>query len=240
MEEIEVLIVDDEQGLRDMLTTVLKKEGFLQVKHAATGWEALQVVMESHVDVIVLDVMLPDNDGFEVCRQMRLYTDAPILFLTARDTDLDKLMGFGIGGDDYITKPFNPLEVVARMKARMKYRKVSTVAMKPTLRTLDFGYFRLELESGVLFVEDKQVECPAREWLLLVFLCKHPNRIFSVRQLYEAIWSEAYLGDEKTVVIHISRLRKKIEPDPKHPQFLINVRGLGYKMMMSVKMEEQE
>ncbi|KAF6581388.1 response regulator transcription factor [Paenibacillus sp. EKM212P] len=240
MEEIAVLIVDDEQGLRDMLTTVLKKEGFLQVKHAATGREALQVVMESHVDVIVLDVMLPDNDGFEVCRQMRLYTDAPILFLTARDTDLDKLMGFGIGGDDYITKPFNPLEVVARMKARMKYRKVSTVAMKPTLRTLDFGYFRLELESGVLFVEDKQVECPAREWLLLVFLCKHPNRIFSVRQLYEAIWSEAYLGDEKTVVIHISRLRKKIEPDPKHPQFLINVRGLGYKMMMSVKMEEQE
>ncbi|MGP0577816.1 response regulator transcription factor [Paenibacillus peoriae] len=240
MEEIAVLIVDDEQGLRDMLTTVLKKEGFLQVKHAATGREALQVVMESHVDVIVLDVMLPDNDGFEVCRQMRLYTDAPILFLTARDTDLDKLMGFGIGGDDYITKPFNPLEVVARMKARMKYRKVSTVAMKPTLRTLDFGYFRLELESGVLFVENKQVECPAREWLLLVFLCKHPNRIFSVRQLYEAIWSEAYLGDEKTVVIHISRLRKKIEPDPKHPQFLINVRGLGYKMMMSVKMEEQE
>ncbi|PNQ81720.1 response regulator transcription factor [Paenibacillus sp. F4] len=240
MEEIAVLIVDDEQGLRDMLTTVLKKEGFLQVKHAATGREALQVVMESHVDVIVLDVMLPDNDGFEVCRQMRLYTDAPILFLTARDTDLDKLMGFGIGGDDYITKPFNPLEVVARMKARMKYRKVSTVAMKPTLRTLDFGYFRLELESGVLFVEDKQVECPAREWLLLVFLCKHPNRIFSVRQLYEAIWSEAFLGDEKTVVIHISRLRKKIEPDPKHPQFLINVRGLGYKMMMSVKMEEQE
>lgn len=149
MEEIAVLIVDDEQGLRDMLTTVLKKEGFLQVKHAATGREALQVVMESHMDVIVLDVMLPDSDGFEVCRQMRLYTDAPILFLTARDTDLDKLMGFGIGGDDYITKPFNPLEVVARMKARMKYRKVSTVAMKPTLRTLDFGYFRLELESGV-------------------------------------------------------------------------------------------
>lgn len=194
--------------------------------------------MESHIDVIVLDVMLPDNDGFEICRQMRLYTDAPILFLTARDTDLDKLMGFGIGGDDYITKPFNPLEVVARMKARMKYRKVSTVSMKPTLRTLDFGYFRLELESGVLYVEDKQIECPAREWLLLVFLCKHPNRIFSVRQLYEAIWSEAFLGDEKTVVIHISRLRKKIEPDPKHPHFLINVRGLGYKMM-SVKMEEQ-
>ncbi|WDZ55659.1 response regulator transcription factor [Paenibacillus polymyxa] len=239
MEEIAVLIVDDEQGLRDMLTTVLKKEGFLQVKHAATGREALQVVMESQMDVIVLDVMLPDSDGFEVCRQMRLYTDAPILFLTARDTDLDKLMGFGIGGDDYITKPFNPLEVVARMKARMKYRKASTVAMKQTLGTLDFGYFRLELESGVLFVGDKQVECPAREWLLLVFLCKHPNRIFSVRQLYEAIWSEAFLGDEKTVVIHISRLRKKIEPDPKHPQFLINVRGLGYKMM-SVKMEEQE
>lgn len=98
MEEIAVLIVDDEQGLRDMLTMVLKKEGFLHVKHAATGQEALQVVMESQIDVIVLDVMLPDSDGFEVCRHLRLYTEAPILFLTARDTDLDKLMGFGIGG----------------------------------------------------------------------------------------------------------------------------------------------
>ncbi|QDY86183.1 response regulator transcription factor [Paenibacillus polymyxa] len=239
MEEIAVLIVDDEQGLRDMLTTVLKKEGFLHVKHAATGQEALQIVMESRIDVIVLDVMLPDYDGFEVCRQMRVYTEAPILFLTARDTDLDKLMGFGIGGDDYITKPFNPLEVVARMKARMKYRKVTTADMKPVLRTLDFGYFCLELDSGVLYVQDQVVDCPAREWLLLVFLCKHPNRIFSVRQLYEAIWSETFLGDEKTVVIHISRLRKKIEPDPKHPQFLVNVRGLGYKMI-SAKRGEQE
>lgn len=114
--------------------------------------------------------------------------------MTARDTDLDKLMGFGIGGDDYITKPFNPLEVVARMKARMKYRKVSTVAMKPTLRTLDFGYFRLELESGVLYVEDKQVECPAREWSLLVFLCKHPNRIFSVQLTLRGDMERGLLG----------------------------------------------
>lgn len=143
------------------------------------------------------------------CVVICVYIRKLLFFFDGKRYRPGQINGIWYRGDDYITKPFNPLEVVARMKARMRYRKVPTVAMKPSLRTLDFGYFRLELDSGVLYVEDKQVDCPAREWLLLVFLCKHPNRIFSVRQLYEAIWSEAFLGDEKTVVIHISRLRKK-------------------------------
>lgn len=236
MEHISVLLVDDEHGLCEMLTAVLKKEGFRHIRTAGTGREALQAVAESDIDLIVLDVMLPDEDGFEVCRKIRQITEAPVLFLTARDTDLDKLMGFGIGGDDYVTKPFNPLEVVARMKARLKYKMQQERARAdhsrlPRLAPMDFGYFRVELEAGELIVDGMHVECPAREWELLVYMCSHPNRIFSTRQLYEAVWREPYLGDEKTVVIHISRLRKKIEPEPGKPRFLVNVRGLGYKMV---------
>ncbi|CAM3749881.1 MULTISPECIES: response regulator transcription factor [Paenibacillus] len=231
MDNISVLLVDDEQGLCDMLTAVLKKEGFRFVRSAGTGEEAMRLLKELDPDVIILDVMLPDEDGFEVCRKIRKITEAPILFLTARDTDLDKLMGFGIGGDDYMTKPFNPLEVVARIKARLKYKLKQERAAQSRLTQLDFGYFRLDLEAGELIVNGKQVECPAREWELLVFLCRHPNRIFSTRQLYESVWNEPYLGDEKTVVIHIFRLRKKMEPDPGTPRFLVNVRGLGYKML---------
>ncbi|WP_026342125.1 response regulator transcription factor [Paenibacillus fonticola] len=238
MEDITILLVDDEKGLCEMLTTVLKKEGYKKIKIAGSGSEAMKILAEDHIDVVVLDVMLPNEDGFEVCRKMREVTEIPILFLTARDTDLDKLMGFGIGGDDYITKPFNPLEVVARIKARCKYKMHQRKPARPELTTLDFGYFQLELEAGELIVERKHVECPALEWKLLVFLCCNANRIFSTRHLYESVWNEPYLGDEKTVVIHISRLRKKIEPNPKKPQFLVNVRGLGYKMMFPKGVEK--
>ncbi|MEK6989428.1 response regulator transcription factor [Paenibacillus sp. FSL K6-1566] len=238
MDNISVLLVDDEQGLCDMLTAVLKKEGFRFVRSAGTGEEAMRLLKELDPDVIILDVMLPDEDGFEVCRKIRKITEAPILFLTARDTDLDKLMGFGIGGDDYMTKPFNPLEVVARIKARLKYKLKQERSAQSRITQLDFGYFRLDLEAGELIVNGKEVECPAREWELLVFLCRHPNRIFSTRQLYESVWNEPYLGDEKTVVIHIFRLRKRMEPDPGNPRFLVNVRGLGYKMLLPRKEQE--
>ncbi|MGG3308617.1 response regulator transcription factor [Paenibacillus lautus] len=238
MENISILLVDDEQGLCDMLTTVLKKEGFRHIRSVGTGKEAVRILTEFNPDVIILDVMLPDEDGFEVCRKIRKMTETPILFLTARDSDLDKLMGFGIGGDDYITKPFNPLEVVARVKARVKYKVQREKLALSRLSELDFGYFRVDLAAGELIVNGNHVECPAREWELLVFLCRNPNRIFSTRQLYESVWNESYLGDEKTVVIHIFRLRKRMEPDPGNPRFLVNVRGLGYKMLAPRKGKE--
>lgn len=137
-----------------------------------------------------------------------------------------------------MTKPFNPLEVVARIKARLKYKLKQERSTQSRITQLDFGYFRLDLEAGELIVNGKEVECPAREWELLVFLCRHPNRIFSTRQLYESVWNEPYLGDEKTVVIHIFRLRKRMEPDPGNPRFLVNVRGLGYKMLAPRKEQE--
>ncbi|MFB6366671.1 response regulator transcription factor [Paenibacillus elgii] len=226
-----ILLVDDEKGILDMLSLVLKKEGFTNIHHALTGRDAVAMAKETAFDLIVLDVMLPDIDGFEVCRRLREVGDAPILFLTSRTTDLDKLMGFAMGCDDYITKPFNPLEIVARIKAQLRREQRVRQAVKQVQQQLDYGYFRLDKAAGQLIVAGREVECPAREFALLTFFCEHPNQIFSVRQLYEQVWGDQYLGDEKTVVIHISRLRKKIEPDSNLPQYLINIRGLGYKIV---------
>lgn len=231
MGNVSVLLVDDEIGLLKMLSAVLIKEGITQISHATNGRAALQKVQEGEANIILLDVELPDMEGFEVCRQIRQYSNAPIIFLTARDTDLDKLMGFGIGGDDYITKPFNPLEVVARIKAIAKRLPSMTIMNEFRTEVFDYGYFKVDKTAGELQVAGETVECPAKEWDLLVFFCSHPNRIYSARQLYESIWNFPYLGDDKTVVIHISRLRKKIEPDPQKPRYLVNIRGLGYKIV---------
>ncbi|KZS43279.1 DNA-binding response regulator [Paenibacillus glucanolyticus] len=233
-----ILLIDDEKGILDMLTLVLKKEGFRHIHHALTGAEAVAMAYGKSYDLVVLDVTLPDIDGFEVCRRLRQTMDMPILFLTSRTTDLDKLTGFAMGGDDYITKPFNPLEVAARMKAQLRRQNQKSNAKQAP--RFDYGYFVVDKEGGQLVVDGCSVECPAREFALLTFFCEHPNRIFSIRQLYEQVWGDEYLGDEKTVAIHISRLRKKIESDASKPQFLLNVRGLGYKIVKPEKKGESE
>lgn len=180
--------------------------------------------------------MLPDIDGLEVCRQMRLESNALILFLTAKDEDTDKIIGLTVGGDDYITKPFNPLEIVARVKAHLRRQKRASSSLRRetplTIWKLSENV-RVIKESGQIIVNKKEIDCPAKEFELLIFLCEHPNRIFSVRQLYQYVWGELSLGDDKTIAVHISRLRKKIEYDPKNPTILINSRGLGYKLLLS-------
>lgn len=225
-----LLIVDDEQALLDMLVLVFQREGFDDILTAKTGAKAVETCMIHHPQVIVLDVMLPDLDGFEVCRRIRHITDAPILFLTAKSADLDKLMGFGIGGDDYITKPFNPLEVVARVKAHMRRHRAQSQGPVAEEGVFDFGRFTVYEHAARLEVEGSPIPCPAREFQLLVFLCKHPNRVFSRDQLYEQVWGEQSMGDDTTVMVHIRRLRERIEEDPSNPRHLLTVRGLGYKI----------
>ncbi|OYD06923.1 response regulator transcription factor [Paludifilum halophilum] len=228
-----LLLVDDESAILDLLKAVLEKEGFRELETAQTGEEAVQKCRRFSPDLILLDVMLPDLEGFEVCRQMREVTPAPILFLTARSNDLDKLMGLGIGGDDYITKPFNPLEVAARVKAQLRRQRMAGNGWKrePECRVYDYGRFQVDEDSGQLVVQGQKVPCPAREFQLLAFLCRHPNRIFSKGQLYEQVWGEESFGDDNTVMVHIRRLREKIEENPGHPRFLQTVRGLGYKLV---------
>jgi two-component system response regulator RegX3 len=233
MSDARILLVDDENSIIDILRIVLQKEGFRYIYTANDGNSAIHLCRQYSPHLIVLDVMLPDMEGFEVCRALRNFTDVPILFLTARNADLDKLVGFSMGGDDYITKPFNPLEVVARIKAQLRRLRRDFAPNINEKNVYDFGRFCLQLDSAQLIVDGKEVPCPAMEFKLLAHLCKHPNQIFSKQQLYEHVWGEESLGDDNTVMVHIRRIREKIEVNPSRPQYLITVRGLGYKMVVN-------
>ncbi len=228
-----ILIVEDERPITELVTIVLQREGFEHVRWASTGAEAMRELDAEPADLLILDVGLPDTDGFTLAGRMRERTSVPILFLTARDGDVDKLMGFGVGGDDYVTKPFNPLEVVARVKALLRRAGASTTA-EQSLPTYDFGRFRLDEAAGTLIVDGHEVAVPAREFQLLAFLCANVGRVFSKRQLYERVWGEPALGesDDSTVMVHIRRIREKIERDPGNPRYLLTIRGLGYKLVM--------
>ncbi|XID94978.1 response regulator transcription factor [Paenibacillaceae bacterium WGS1546] len=230
MRSHKILIIDDEPGIVKMLETILRKEGYTSIGSAFTGQEAMEKINHHSYDLIVLDVMLPDADGFQLCQKIRQYTAVPILFLTARSSDLDKLTGLGIGGDDYITKPFNPLEVAARIHVQFRRLEQYQSASQAT-ETYCFGPVVIDKKAAQLWVNGEQISCPAKEFELLLFLVDHPNQVFTAGQLYEHVWGYDSMGDEKTVAIHIMRLRKKIEQDAKQPSLIITLRGIGYKFV---------
>jgi len=230
MEQANILLVDDEIGILQLLEITLKKEHFIHIEKATTGRETLRLVKEQAFDVILLDIMLPDTDGFELCTEIRKQTDTPIIFVSARSTDFDKLTGLGIGGDDYITKPFNPMEVVARLRAILRRQKMyKSRELKQTV--YDYGYFTFNPDSATLTVQEERVDCTAKELELLHFFCRHPNHIFTTSQLYEQVWGNDVFGEEKTVTIHIAKLRKKLGDDTRNPKIIVNLRGIGYKFL---------
>ncbi|MFF2178357.1 response regulator transcription factor [Lysinibacillus sp. NPDC058147] len=231
MEAAKILIVDDEIGILKLLEITLRKEHFTNIDTSSTGKGTLQLVKDNHYDIILLDIMLPDINGFELCTEIRKHTNTPIIFVSARSTDFDKLTGLGIGGDDYITKPFNPLEVVARIKVILRRQKMYESSQQQQSSKFEFGYFALNPESATLTVNNQLVECTAKELELLHFFCKNPNRIFTTSQLYEFVWGNDVYGEEKTVTIHISKLRKKLGDDTRNPKIIVNLRGIGYKFI---------
>lgn len=229
MQEAKLLIVDDETAILHMLKTILNREAFKHVDTATTAGKALALCKTKRYDLIFLDVMLPDRSGFEICPLLRETTNAPIFFLTARSTDLDKLSGFALGADDYITKPFNPLEVVARVKAHLRRHKGQIPNTSQSI--YQYGNLYVNTFSGEVTVDGRKVELPAQVYHLLLFFCKHPNQLFSKSQLYEKVWGEEFLGEDNTVMVHIRKLREKIENTPSKPHHIITVRGLGYKFV---------
>ncbi|MDM5250734.1 MULTISPECIES: response regulator transcription factor [unclassified Lysinibacillus] len=231
MESAKILIVDDEIGILKLLEITLRKEHFTNIETASSGKDTLQLVKSNAYDIILLDIMLPDISGFELCTEIRKHTNTPIIFVSARSTDFDKLTGLGIGGDDYITKPFNPLEVVARIKVMLRRQKMYESSQQQQSTKFEFGYFTLNPESATLIVNNQLVECTAKELELLHFFCKNPNRIFTTTQLYEFVWGNDVYGEEKTVTIHISKLRKKLGDDTRNPKIIVNLRGIGYKFI---------
>jgi DNA-binding response OmpR family regulator len=240
MNEQAILIVDDEQALLELLATVFRKEGFHHIHTVATAEEAIEAVQHQAYGVIILDVMLPGMSGVKACPFIRQYTDAPILFLSARSTDFDKLSGFAVGGDDYVTKPFNPLEIVARIRSLLRRSGKSITATTATERNTspfatspiyDFGRFQINEQAAELIVEGKNVSCPPLVFQLLLFLARHPNRVFTRSELYESVWEDTSIADDNTVMVHIHRIRERIEVNPAQPQLLVNVRGMGYKLV---------
>lgn len=230
MQEPHLLIVDDEPAILHMLTTILTKEGFRSIDTAGSAEEALALSKQTAYDLILLDVMLPERSGFDICPLIRETTDASIFFLTARSSDLDKLSGFAVGADDYITKPFNPLEVAARVKAHLRRRSgKNPVQAQQTIYST--GPLYINTQSAEVKIDGKPVDLPAQVYQLLLFFCRHPNQLFSKSQLYENVWGEEFLGEDNTVMVHIRKLREKIEQDPSSPKLIVTVRGLGYKFV---------
>lgn len=226
-----IILVDGEQGVLDKVESILKKERIRAIKKAVSGKEALAIMQTSEPDLIVLDVMLPDTDGVSLYNQIRQYTQAPVLFLTARASDPDKLKELGIGGDAFITKPYHPSEVAAWIKAHLCRQSITQEGAATASAVWDYGRLMINRDERRLVINGEDIHCTAKEFALLTFLCSHPNRIFSTPQLYENVWKSSYLSDDKTVVMHISKLRRKIEPDPKEPRIIVNIKGSGYKFV---------
>lgn len=232
-DQAKILIVDDEVGILKLLEITLKKEHFTQIVTATTKAEALAYIAKTTFDIILLDVMLPDGDGFSLCSAIRQQSTAPILFISARTSDFDKLTGLSMGGDDYITKPFNPLEVVARIRAILR-RQREYGQKSQTRLVFEYATFSFHPEEALLMVQGEPVHATAKELELLRFFCEHPNYVFTTDQIYERVWGGDMYGEEKTVTIHIAKLRKKLGDDTRNPKMLVNLRGIGYKFIPPV------
>ncbi len=221
-----VLVVDDEKTLVKALSFNLEKEGF-RVEQAYDGEEALNKVFDLKPDIVVLDLMLPEVDGFDVCRQIRKKLEVPIIMLTARSEDIDKVLGLELGADDYLTKPFNSRELVARIKAILRR---SAARREEAKKLINVGSLQVDLLQHRARIGEQEINLTSKEFALLSFLATNAGNVYSREQLLEEVWGYDYYGDVRTVDVHIRHLREKIERDPANPEMLITVWGTGYKI----------
>ena len=220
-----ILVVEDDERIRTAVRLALEKEGW-EVFEAASGEEALEVFQNQICDIVLIDIMLPGIDGFEVCRAVRRISDLPIVMVTARDDTHDVVAGLEAGADDYLTKPFAPKELSARIRALLRRVRIPT----PDLSTLEFGDLKILPDQGQIIVSGKTIHLTRTEFQLLAELASIPGRVFSREELLERVWGKDYFGDGRLVDVHVRRLRKKIEPEDAKPRYVITVRGFGYKL----------
>ncbi len=223
-----VLIVEDEESFADPLAFLLRKEGF-STAVAATGSEALEEFDRNGADIVLLDLMLPGMGGTDVCKQLRARSAVPVIMVTARDSEIDKVVGLELGADDYVTKPYSARELIARIRAVL--RRGGEVDGDTTLgpSVLEAGPVRMDVERHTVTVAGREVGLPLKEFDLLEYLLRNVGRVLTRGQLIDRVWGADYVGDTKTLDVHVKRLRSKIERDPSSPQHLVTVRGLGYK-----------
>jgi DNA-binding response OmpR family regulator len=224
---VKILVAEDEKDIIDLVELNLSEEGF-HVFKAENGLEALQIFESRNIDLVILDVMMPKLDGFNTARKIRETSDVPIIFLTARSDDMDKVLGLGLGGDDYIVKPFSPVELVARVQAQLRrYKKYSCSNER---NELCVGRLKLCKNSCTLFKDGNAISLNAKEYKIIELFMENPGRVFTKKQLYEFVWDDLFYGDANTIMVHISYIRDKIEDNPKNPIFIKTIRGIGYKM----------
>jgi two-component system response regulator RegX3 len=221
-----VLVVEDEDSISEPLAYMLRKEGF-EVAVATDGPAGLQAFDRDGADLVLLDLMLPGLSGTEVCRELRTRSAVPVIMLTARDSEVDKVVGLEHGADDNLTKPFSHRELVARIRAVLRRQSPAT---EDDSAALEAGPVRMDVDRHLVTVGGTAVQLPLKEFDLLELLLRNAGRVLTRAQLIDRVWGSDYVGDTKTLDVHVKRLRTKIEPDPAHPQHLLTVRGLGYKL----------
>lgn len=229
--EDKILLVDDEPDIVDLLEEVLNKEGFMNIKKAYTGHSALDLCKTFRPDVVILDIMLPDFDGIEVCKKIREFSHCSILFLSSKNDDVDKILGLACGGDDYVTKPFSPKEIVYRIKSQLRRMQYARVEANPAKRTeLKLGNLTIDIDASTVYKDGVPIDLTAKEYNMLLFFMENRNKIISKERLYERVWGDQSVVCDNTIMVHIRHLREKIEVDASEPKRLITVKGLGYKL----------
>ncbi len=227
-----ILIVDDEKEIRDLIEIYLKSEGYETLK-AADGEEALNILNREDPDLIILDIMMPKMNGIDACLKIREERQMPIIMLSAKSEDVDKILGLNMGADDYLTKPFNPLELVARVKSQLRrFYKLNPRVIKKedNGKTINIEDMVINLDTHEIFIGDKEIKLTPTEFDILVLLAKNKGKVFSIANIYESVWNQEFLESDNTVMVHIRKIREKTEENPRKPKFIKTVWGVGYKI----------
>ena len=227
MADERILIVEDEATVADVVARYLARDGYT-VRHVADGAHALPVARDFRPDLVILDIMLPNRSGVEICRELRAQGNTPIIMLTARDEESDKILGLGLGADDYMTKPFSPRELVARVKAVLR-RAAGPSSVEAGRDVIRAGDVEIDMATRRVTRGDVAVDLTAKEFDLLAHMAAHPGRVYTREHLLRAVWGYDYFGDDSTVTVHVRRLREKLEPDPARPRYVTTVWGVGYR-----------
>lgn len=224
-----ILVVDDEKEIRDLIGIYLLNDGYSVIK-AANGVEALDILKDEHVDLIILDIMMPIMDGLEACIKIREYKNMPIIMLSAKSEDMDKIMGLTTGADDYVSKPFNPLELIARVKSQLRrYMQVNVIEeVDESIVEVDDLY--INTNTHEIKIGDRDVRLTPREFDILLLIAKNRGIVFSVKKIYETVWKEEFMESDNTIMVHIRKIREKIEENPRKPRFIKTIWGVGYKI----------
>lgn len=230
-----ILIVDDEKEIRDLVDIYLKGEGYETLK-AENGEEALNLLEKEKVDLIILDIMMPKVNGIEACLKIREEREMPIIMLSAKSEDMDKILGLNTGADDYLTKPFNPLELVARVKSQLRrYKKFNKTSNEENAvsileNTLEVEDIIINLETHEVFKDGVEIKLTPTEFDILVLLAENRGKVFSIENIYNSVWKQEFMQSDNTVMVHIRKVREKIEEDPRKPKYIKTVWGVGYKI----------